>query len=170
MQLSDTNVQVRDAARAFAESAIRPIAQELDAEERFPSELYAEMGQLGLFGICVPEEMGGPGLDTLAYALVMEELSRGCASVADQCGLIELITTLLVQHGTAGQRGRLLSDVMAARTWVAYCITEVEAGTDVAAIRTEAVRDGEAWILNGSKIWIHNAPVADVGLVLARTD
>ena len=170
MQLSDTNVQVRDAARAFAENAIRPVAQELDAEERFPSELYEEMGELGLFGICVPEEMGGPGLDTQAYALVMEELSRGYASVADQCGLIELITTLLVQHGTAGQRERLLSDVMAASTWVAYCITEAEAGTDVAAIRTEAVRDGEGWILNGSKIWIHNAPVADVGLVLARTD
>ena len=170
MQLSDTNAQVRDAARAFAENAIRPVAEALDAEERFPGELYEEMGQLGLFGICVPEEMGGPGLDTLAYALVMEELSRGYASVADQCGLIELIATLLVQHGTAGQRKRMLGDVMAARTKVAYCITEAEAGTDVAAIRTEAVRDGEGWILNGSKIWIHNAPVADVGFVLARTD
>lgn len=170
MQISDTNAQVRDAARAFAEDAIRPVAVELDAEERFPGELYEEMGQLGLFGISVPEEMGGPGLDTLAYALVMEELSRGYASVADQCGLIELVATLLVQHGTAGQRARLLSEVMAARTRVAYCITEAEAGTDVAAIRTEAVRDGEGWILNGSKIWIHNAPVADVGFVLARTD
>ena len=170
MQISDTNAQVRDAARAFAENAIRPVAAELDAEERFPGELYEEMGQLGLFGISVPEEMGGPGLDTLAYALVMEELSRGYASVADQCGLIELIATLLVQHGTAGQRERLLGDVMAARTRVAYCITEAEAGTDVAAIRTEAVRDGEGWILNGGKIWIHNAPVADVGFVLARTD
>ncbi|MXY33963.1 MAG: acyl-CoA dehydrogenase [Boseongicola sp. SB0664_bin_43] len=170
MQLSDTNVQVRDAARAFAENAIRPVAVELDAEERFPGELYEEMGQLGLFGISVPEEMGGPGLDTLAYALVMEELSRGYASVADQCGLIELVATLLVHHGTAGQRERLLSEVTAARTRVAYCITEAEAGTDVAAIRTEAVRDGEGWILNGSKIWIHNAPVADVGFVLARTD
>ena len=170
MQLSDTNAQVRDAARAFAENAIRPVAEALDAEERFPGELYEEMGQLGLFGICVPEEMGGPGLDTLAYALVMEELSRGYASVADQCGLIELIATLLVQHGTAGQRERMLGDVIATRTKVAYCITEAEAGTDVAAIRTEAVRDGEGWILNGSKIWIHNAPVADVGFVLARTD
>ncbi|MYG27711.1 MAG: acyl-CoA dehydrogenase, partial [Boseongicola sp. SB0677_bin_26] len=170
MRISDTNAQVRDAARAFAENAIRPVAVELDAEERFPGELYEEMGQLGLFGISVPEEMGGPGLDTLAYALVMEELSRGYASVADQCGLIELVATLLVQHGTAAQRERLLGDVMAARTRVAYCITEAEAGTDVAAIRTEAVRDGEGWILNGSKIWIHNAPVADVGFVLARTD
>ena len=170
MQLSDTNAQVRDAARAFAENVIRPVARELDAEERFPGMLYEEMGELGFFGICVPEEMGGPGLDTLAYALVMEELSRGYASVADQCGLIELIATLLVEHGTGAQRERLLRDVMAARTRVAYCITEAEAGTDVAAIRTEAIRDGEGWILNGSKIWIHNAPVADVGFVLARTD
>ena len=66
MQLSDTNAQVRDAARAFAENAIRPVAEALDAEERFPGDLYEEMGELGLFGICVPEEMGGPGLDTQA--------------------------------------------------------------------------------------------------------
>ena len=90
----------------------------------------------------MPEGMGGPGFDTLAYALVMEELSRGYASVADQCGLIELITTLLVRYGTEAQRDRWLVDVMATRTKVAYCITEPEAGTDVSGIRTEAVRDG----------------------------
>jgi hypothetical protein len=100
----------------------------------------------------------------------MEELSRGYASVADQCGLVELISTLLVRHGTDAQRQRLLADVMAAKTRVAYCITEPEAGTDVSGIRTEAVRDGNGWVLNGGKIWIHNAPVADVGFVLARTD
>ena len=111
-----------------------------------------------------------PGFDTLAYALVMEELSRGYASVADQCGLIELISTLLVRHGTGAQRERWLADVMTAKTKVAYCITEPEAGTDVSGIRTESVRDGDGWVLNGGKIWIHNAPVADIGFVLARTD
>jgi alkylation response protein AidB-like acyl-CoA dehydrogenase len=170
MYLSDTHLQVRDMARDFAEGAIRPIAAALDAEERFPAELYAQMGELGLFGIGVPEEMGGPGFDTLCYALVMEELSRGYASVADQCGLVELITTLLVRHGTEAQRDRWMAGVMAAKTRVAYCITEPEAGTDVSGIRTEAVRDGDGWVLNGGKIWIHNAPVADLGFVLARTD
>ena len=170
MYLSETHLQVRDMARDFADGVIRPVAEELDREERFPAGIYDQMGELGLFGICVPEEMGGPGFDTVTYALVMEELSRGYSSVADQCGLVELISTLLVRHGTEAQRDRYLADVMTARTRVAYCITEPEAGTDVSGIRTEARRDGDGWVLNGGKIWIHNAPVADVGFVLARTD
>lgn len=170
MYLTDTHIQVRDMARSFAESEIRPVAADLDREERFPADLYERMGELGLFGIGVPEKMGGPGFDTLAYALVMEELSRGYASVADQCGLVELISTLLVRHGTDAQRTRWLADVMACRTKVAYCITEAEAGTDVSGIRSEAVRDADGWVLNGGKLWIHNAPVADLGFVLARTD
>ena len=170
MYLSETHIQVRNMARGFADDVIRPAAMELDREERFPAEVYEQMADLGLFGFCVPESMGGPGFDTLAYALVMEELSRGYSSVADQCGLVELISTLLVQHGTPQQRDRWLSDVTAMRTKVAYCITEAEAGTDVSGIRTETVRDGDGWILNGGKIWIHNAPVADLAFVLARTD
>lgn len=170
MYLTETHLQVRDMARQFADEAIKPLADELDREERFPAELFREMGELGLFGIGVPEPMGGPGFDTLAYALVMEELSRGYSSVADQCGLIELISTLLVRHGTDDQRGRWLANVIAAKMLVAYCITEPEAGTDVSGIRTEAIRDGDGWILNGGKIWIHNAPVADLGFVLARTN
>ena len=170
MYLTETHSQVRDMARGFADEVIRPVAEELDRDERFPAELYAQMADLGLFGIAVPEAMGGPGLDTLAYAVVMEELSRGYASVADQCGLVELVSTLLVRHATPAQRERWLTGVMAARTRVAYCITESEAGTDVSGIRTHAVRDGDDWLLNGGKIWIHNAPVADLGFVLARTD
>ena len=100
----------------------------------------------------------------------MEELARGYASVADQCGLVELIGTLLSVHGSPSQRERYLAGVLAAKTRVAYCITEAEAGSDVSGIRTTATRDGEGWRLSGSKIWIHNAPVADVGFVLARTD
>ena len=170
MYINQTHSQVRDMTRQFADEVIRPVAPELDRDERFPGSIYQQMGELGLFGIGVPESMGGPGFDTLTYALVMEELSRGYASIADQCGLIELICTLLVQHGTQAQRQRWLPSVMGGQTKVAYCITEAEAGTDVAAIRTLAVRDGGGWRLNGSKLWIHNAPVADVGFVLARTD
>ena len=170
MLLTEIHEQVRETARQFADDVIRPVAHALDEEERFPSEIYDQMGQLGLFGICVPEEMGGPGLDTLAYSVVMEELSRGYASIADQCGLVELITTLLVRHGTKEQRDRLLADVMSMRTKVAYCLTEPEAGSDLSGLRTFAARDGTGWKLNGGKIWIHNAPVADVGFVLARTD
>ena len=169
MELTETQEQARDMARAFADEVIRPAAEALDREERFPAEIYEEMAGLGLFGIGVPEEMGGPGFDTVTYALVMEELARGYASVADQCGLVELISTLLVRHGTEGQRA-LLPDILAMKRKVAYCITEPEAGTDVSGVRTTAVRDGDGWVLNGGKIWIHNAPVADLGFVLARTD
>ena len=84
----EIQLQVRDMARNFSNEIIRPIAQELDETENFPHELYLNMGELGLFGIGVPEEDGGPGFDTVTYALVMEELSRGYSSVADQCGLI----------------------------------------------------------------------------------
>jgi alkylation response protein AidB-like acyl-CoA dehydrogenase len=170
MSLSEEHIQVRDMARQFADDVVRPVAEALDREERFPSEIYDQMGELGLFGIGVPEAMGGPGFDTLAYALVMEELSRGYASVADQCGLLELITTLLVRHGSAEQQAQWLRLAMTAKVRVAYCLTEAEAGSDVSGIRTTARRDGEGWILNGSKIWIHNAPVADIGFVLAKTD
>lgn len=170
MFVTETHARVRETARQFADAVIRPAADGLDREERFPAEIYARMGEIGLFGISVPEILGGPGLDALAYTLVMEELSRGYSSIADQCGLVELITTLLVRHGTPGQQSRWLGPMMRAETRVAYCITEPEAGTDVAGIRTAAVKDGGGWRLNGCKIWIHNAPVADVGFVLARTD
>ena len=170
MRLSDTHLQVRNAARDFAENEIRPMAEELDRTEAFPEELYKQMAALGLFGICVPQNRGGPGFDVLSYALVMEELSRGYASVADQCGLIELVATLLAQHGTDQHHWDLLSSILTFDRRVAYCITEAEAGTDVANIKTTATRQGSGWRLTGSKIWIHNAPVADVGFVLARTD
>ncbi len=170
MFTNEMHAQARATTRNFANNVIRPMAGELDREERFPHEIYEQMAGLGLFGICAPQEMGGAGFDTIAYAIVMEELSRGYASIADQCGLVELVSTLLVEHGTPAQRERWLRGILAARKRVAYCITEPEAGTDVSGIRTTAERNNDGWILNGEKIWIHNAPVADVGFVLARTD
>ena len=169
MFLNATQEQVRDMARAFADEVIRPVVDSLDRDERFPSEIYDEMAKLGLFGICVPEHLGGPGFDTLTYSVVMEELARGYSSVADQCGLVELISTLLVRHGTEEQQ-KLLPDFLGMNAKVAYCITEPEAGTDVSGIVTTAEHDGVSWRLNGGKIWIHNAPIADYGFVLARTN
>ncbi len=167
---AETYEQIRDMARRFADEAIRPVAEELDREERFPAELYAQMADLGLFGITVPDELGGVGLDCYAYAIVMEELSRGYASVADQCGLIELIGTLLSRYGSAEQCKQHIAGVLSTEIKVAYCITEAEAGSDVSGIKSTARRDGDGWVLNGSKLWIHNAPVADLAFVLARTD
>ncbi len=167
---SETYEQLRDTTRRFARNAIRPVADALDREERFPAEIYAEMAELGLFGIMAPQEHGGAGLDAFAYTIVMEELSRGYASVADQCGVVELIATLLWRYGTPEQRVRYLADVLPMRLRIAYCLTEAEAGSDLGTVKTTATKNGPGWKRNGSKLWIHNAPVADLGFVLARTD
>jgi len=169
MPISEVHLQIRDTTRRFANEVIRPRAEALDRDESFPAALYTQMGELGLFGITVPEELGGSGLDTRAYAYVMEELSRGYSSVADQCGLVELAGTLLTQHGTSAQRQHHMKPLLRAEKRAAYCITEAEAGTDVSGIKTSAERDGKGWRLNGTKLWIHNAPVADLAFVLART-
>lgn len=158
------------AVRAFVESEVRDRAQELDETETYPEDLYRTMANLGLFGITVPEQMGGVGADCVSYAIVMEELSRGYSSVADQCGLVELVSSLLAQHGTSEQRARYLEPLLRFERRCAYAITEPEAGSDVSGILTRAERTASGWRLHGGKIWIHNAPVADFAVVLARTD
>jgi alkylation response protein AidB-like acyl-CoA dehydrogenase len=170
MPLSEEHAQIRAQGRRFADQAIRPLAAELDRSERFPAEIYAEMAKLGLFGISIAEADGGAGADCLAYALVMAELARGYASIADQCGLVELVGTLLAEHGTAAQKAGYLAPLLRAERRCAYAITEAEAGSDVAGIRTTATRTATGWRLDGAKLWIHNAPVCDFAVVLARTD
>jgi alkylation response protein AidB-like acyl-CoA dehydrogenase len=159
-----------DTVRDFAAREIRPIAAELDETERYPAELYARLCGLGMMGITVPQALGGAGADVRAYAVVMEELSRGYASVADQVGLVELIGTLLTEHGTPAQVDRYLRPLLKGEQRCAYALTEAEAGSDLAGLKTTATRDGDFWVLDGEKIWIHNAPVADFAVVLARTD
>jgi len=167
--VADRHRMIRDAARAFADDEIRPVAGDLDESEAFPAEIYAQMAELGMFGITTPEPLGGAGADVVAYACVMEELSRGYASVADQCGLVELVATLLAQHGTPEQQARYLAPLISAERRCAYAITEAQAGSDVSGVQTTAIDTGEGWRLTGEKLWIHNAPVADFAVVLART-
>ena len=168
--LAERHVQIRDAVRRFAGERIRPVANELDESERFPAELYAEMAALGLFGVAIPETLGGAGGDALAYAVVMEELARGYASVADQCGVVELVGTLLAAYGTPEQQERYLRPLLKTERRCAYALTEAEAGSDLSNLRSTATRTAEGWTLTGSKLWIHNAPVCDFACVLARTD
>ncbi|WP_218510974.1 acyl-CoA dehydrogenase family protein [Variovorax sp. dw_308] len=170
MKLTMEHTQVADMARRFANEVIRPQAERLDREEAFAGDIYTAMGESGLFGITVPDTYGGAGLDCLAYSIVMEELSRGYGSIADQCGLVELLTTLLCTHGTDAQKAQWIEPLIRAQKRGAYCITEAGAGSDVSGVKTTAVRQGDGWVLNGAKLWIHNAPVADVAFVLARTD
>ncbi len=168
--LAERHLQIRDAVRRFADERIRPVANELDESERFPAELYAEMAGLGFFGIAIPEALGGAGGDALAYAVAMEELARGYASVADQCGLVELVGTLLAAYGTPEQNERYLRPLLKAERRCAYALTEAEAGSDLSNLRSTATRAADGWSLTGAKLWIHNAPVCDFACVLARTD
>jgi alkylation response protein AidB-like acyl-CoA dehydrogenase len=161
---------MRDVARQFAQHAIRPVAAELDRGERFPADIYDRMAALGMFGITVPEGLGGAGADMTSYAHVMEQLSWGYASVADQCGLVELVGTLLAEHGTPEQQERYLRPLLQAKRRCAYALTEAEAGSDLAGIKTSATETADGWRLSGGKLWIHNAPVADFAVVLAVTD
>ena len=110
------------------------------------------------------------GLDATSYAIVMEELSRGYSSIADQCGLVELLATLLSQHGSDAQKQRYLPELLSGHRRGAYGITEAGAGSDVSGIRTTAERTADGWRLTGEKLWIHNAPVCDFIILLARTD
>ena len=166
----DTYDQIRDMVSEFAQVEIRPQAERLDRDEEFPVDIFKQMSGLGLFGITTPEQYGGAGVDCYAYSIVMEELSRGYSAIADQCGLVELVSTLLSQYGTEEQKQKYLPAITGFDATVAYCLTEAEAGSDLAGLKTTAVKNDSGWELSGSKLWINNAPFADIGLVLCRTD
>lgn len=170
MEPDDDHALIRAAARAFADKEIRPYAAALDEEEAFPAEIYRKAAKAGFFGVSLPESDGGIGLDHLAYAIVMEEISRGYASVADELGNVEMIGNLLVGLGTPDQKKRYLGPLLAGDAVSAFAISEAEAGSDVANIRTTARRAGDDWIINGEKLWIHNGPNFDFAVVLVRTD
>jgi hypothetical protein len=167
---ADVYAQIQEMTADFAREQIRPQAERFDREEEFPEDLFKQMAELGLFGVTIPESYGGGDVDTYGYAIVMEELSRGYSSVADQCGLVELVSSLIYQYGTNAQREEYLRSITGFKTKVAYCLTEAEAGSDLSAIKTTALPDGSGWKLDGAKLWINNAPLADIGIVLARTD
>jgi alkylation response protein AidB-like acyl-CoA dehydrogenase len=167
---ADRHVMIRDTARAFTEREVRPAAVMLDEEEVFPAKLYRRMAEIGLFGAGLPLEEGGGGADTLAFAIVMEEVARGYASLADELGNVEMVGSLLSRFGTAEQKAHYLAPLLRGDYVSGFAITESEAGSDVAGLRTTAVRNEHGWVLNGEKMWIHNAPNCDFAVVLARTD
>ena len=149
---------VRDTVRAFAESRIAPVAAELDREHRFPYELVAELAELGLMGMTVPEEYGGAGTDTLSYALAVEELTRIDSSVAITVAAHHSLGTLPIFYfGNEEQKREWLPQLASGQKLAAFGLTESGAGSDAGATRTTAeLRDGQ-WVVNGSKIFITNA-------------
>ncbi|HEX5469714.1 MAG TPA: acyl-CoA dehydrogenase family protein [Gaiellaceae bacterium] len=170
--LSDDHELLRQTVRDFAQERIAPVAQELDREHRFPYDIVAALGELGLMGIPIPEEHGGSGGDTLAYTLAIEELTRVDSSVAITVAAHTSLGTLpILRFGSDEQKERWLPDLASGRRLAAFGLTEPEAGSDAGATRTTAeLRDG-SWIVNGSKIFITNAGTDITALVTitART-
>ena len=155
-------------ARAFANSEIAPVAGHLDQTASFAGDIYKNMARQGLLGITIPKKWGGAGADTLSYALVMEELSVGYSSVADLCGLVELCATLLYELGTESQKERYLVPLLKAETTCSFALTEPDAGSDLGSLSSAAEKSDDGYVLNGSKLFIHNGPICDFALVLAR--
>jgi alkylation response protein AidB-like acyl-CoA dehydrogenase len=169
MNDTDEFSMIRRTVRGLVDKEVRPIAAELDEKETPPWHVYNMMADLGLFGLCLPEGDGGSGLSCLGYTIVVEELSRGYASVADYLGLVDVVSTLLSRYGSAEQKARYLAPVLRGKLKCAFAVTESEAGSDLSGIRTIARPNGDGWVLDGSKLWIHNAPHCDFAIVLART-
>src|SRR4051794_3117457 len=156
--LSDDHRLIQETVRDFARNEVAPVAEELDREKRFPYEIVAKLGELGLMGIPFPESYGGAGGDSLAYALAVEELTRVDSSVAiTMCAHTSLGTQPIYLFGSEEQKQRLLPDLCAGRKLGAFGLTEPEAGSDAGNARTRAVRDNGEWVINGAKQFITNA-------------
>jgi short-chain 2-methylacyl-CoA dehydrogenase len=156
--LSDEHQLLRDTVRAFAEERIAPVAEELDREHRFPYDLVADLAELGLMGIPIPEDHGGAGGDTLSYAIAIEELARVDSSVAITVAAHTSLGTMpFLLFGSEEQRQKWLPDLASGRRLAAFGLTEPGAGSDAGATRTSAGLDDGEWVVNGSKIFITNA-------------
>lgn len=169
--LNETHTMIRDTARQFAADVLLPTADERDDKETFPAQEVKQLGELGFMGMMVPEEYGGAGLDTVSYAVAMEEISKADAS----CGVIMSVNNSLVcyglnKYGTDEQKQKYLIPLAKGEKLGAFALSEPEAGSDASNQRTVAVKEGDHYVLNGIKNWITNGTTADVVLVIAQTD
>jgi butyryl-CoA dehydrogenase len=171
VKLSEEQQLLRDSVRRFAEEVIKPHAKEIDESGEFPRDLFDQAGELGLAGVTVPEQYGGAGMDTVSYCLVIEEISRVCASN----GVIlsvnnSLVCDPLLDFGTEEQKEKFLTPLASGKQLGCFALTEPQAGSDPSALRTLAKRDGDDYILNGNKLFITNGTDADLALVFATVD
>jgi alkylation response protein AidB-like acyl-CoA dehydrogenase len=163
--------EIQALARDFAEAEIEPNAAAWDREHAFPRELLGKLGELGLMGVCVPEELGGAGADFLSYILVLEELSRGDAGVGVTVAVHTSAATLpIIAFGTAEQKERFVPPLARGERIGAFALTEPDAGSDAGSLRTSATPNGDGWTISGTKQWITNGDFAGTFLLFARTD
>jgi alkylation response protein AidB-like acyl-CoA dehydrogenase len=168
--LDEDQQAFKDVLRQFVDEQIVPVAREWEQSGRYPTEIVEKMKAMGLFGVTVPEEYGGLGLDPVSFALVFEELSRGWMGIAGVLGSHSVATRLLAHSGTEEQKQKYLPDLATGVRRSGIGLTEPDAGTDLQGIRTVARKDGDSYIVNGSKMWITNARHADPLPVLVKTD
>ncbi len=162
---------LRASVSAFSADRIAPLASEIDSSNEFPRDLWPELGALGLLGITVEEDYGGSGLGYLAHVVAMEEISRASASVGLSYGAhSNLCVNQIRRWGSDDQKRRFLPGLVSGEYLGALAMSETGAGSDVMSMRTTAVRDGDDYVLNGSKMWITNAPQADVIIIYAASD
>ncbi len=169
--LSADQREIQALTREFAQAEIEPNAAAWDREHHFPRELFAKLAELGLMGVCVPEEYGGAGADFVSYILVLEELSRADAGVGVTVAVHTSAVTLpLLAFGTDEQKSRFVPPLARGEHLGAFALTEPEAGSDAGSLRTAAVPEGEGWRISGAKQWITNGRHAGTFLLFARTD
>jgi alkylation response protein AidB-like acyl-CoA dehydrogenase len=169
--LTELQRQVVDLARDFARTRIEPFAAEWDRTKHFARDVIDEMGRLGFLGMVTPEACDGMGLDTLTYLLALEEIAAADASIAVSMSIHNAIpTTMLLKHGTPVQQERWLKPMARGELLAGFALSEADAGSDAASLSAQAVRDGDGWVLNGTKAWATNAGTADLMMIMVRTD
>ncbi len=170
LELNETQSLIRDTAKQFARDRVAPQARAIDREERFPLEIFPQLGELGLLGVNVPEAYGGAEAGVVSYALAMMEISKACASTAVGMAVTNMAAELINAYGTEAQKQKYVVALTSGKAVVgAFALSEPHAGSDAGALRTAAIRKGDAWVLNGTKQWITSGGYAGVIVVWART-
>jgi len=171
MNLTDEQRMLRDVARDFARTRLAPHAAERDREAKFPAEAVAELGKLGFMGMLVPEAYGGAGADHVGYSLVMEEIAAGEGAVSTILSVQNSVGCMpVLQYGSEEQKRRFLVPMAKGEMLACFCLTEPQAGSDAAAIKTRARRYGNRWVLSGAKQFISSGKHAQIAIVFAVTD
>ena len=167
---TDEQRAITEMVRQFVDEQVLPIAAEHDHEDKFPGAVVEQMRELGLFGVTIPEEYGGMGLDLTTYAMIVEELSRGWISVSGIVNTHFIGSYLLMKFGTDDQKERLLPRMATGEIRAAFSLSEPGLGSDVQAISTRAKKDGDDWVVNGTKMWVTNGLMSGVVFLLAKSD
>jgi len=171
VSLTEEQKMVRNTAQEFTENEIKPVAAINDKKHRFPKEIINKLGELGFMGMNVPEEHGGSGLDYFSYILALEEICKGCASTGAIMSVNNsLVCSPLKTYGNQNQKSSFLKDLASGNKLGCFMLSEPEAGSDVASMKTTALLDGDYYTLNGTKSWITNGAEADLAIVFASTD